>query len=216
MHLSSKIYWLLFFCFLISNIACKTKDIIPDSCFNGLLDANEIQIDCGGDCDSCNDFCSDGIKNQDETSTDCGGTFCPLCFENPTDCLLIDNTLDLDIASFQTEFKCTFNGEENGLIAASNNANSRITIEFPSSLKPHTSRNYLITEDDEIKNGEVKIELRVSTGSALVFYYAAKNEVLPIEVAPNGNLKLFFCETLFHNYHTTYGSRVATGSLICD
>jgi len=48
-------------------------------CENGVQDADETGIDCGGsDCVSC-PTCLDGIQNGNETGTDCGGNceFCP-------------------------------------------------------------------------------------------------------------------------------------------
>jgi photosystem II stability/assembly factor-like uncharacterized protein len=44
-------------------------------CNDGLMNQDETQIDCGGNCGPCFS-CSDGIKNQEETNIDCGGP-CP-------------------------------------------------------------------------------------------------------------------------------------------
>lgn len=49
--------------------------IAPPSCQDGVLNQNEIRIDCGGICPPCA-TCSDGIQNQEETGIDCGGP-CP-------------------------------------------------------------------------------------------------------------------------------------------
>ena len=48
----------------------------PCYCSNGIKDPGEEDIDCGGSCPPCH--CSDGIKDVDETGIDCGGS-CPLC-----------------------------------------------------------------------------------------------------------------------------------------
>jgi len=49
--------------------------IPPPTCEDGILNQNEIRIDCGGVCPPC-PTCSDGIQNQGETGIDCGGP-CP-------------------------------------------------------------------------------------------------------------------------------------------
>ncbi len=61
----------------------------PDHCSNGVQDANEIGIDCGGSCRPCKlddtpvlvqtAHCGDGIQNNGETGLDCGGKHCPPC-----------------------------------------------------------------------------------------------------------------------------------------
>ncbi|MFH0936099.1 MAG: hypothetical protein V1815_00275 [Candidatus Woesearchaeota archaeon] len=69
---------------------CKTNL----HCFNNIKDSDEIGIDCGGSCPTCNS-CNDGILNQGEEKTqqnlgnnkisDCGGSncpSCPTCFDN--------------------------------------------------------------------------------------------------------------------------------------
>lgn len=74
--------------------------IREDVCFNGVLDANESDVDCGGDCGPCDPglmcvmdtdcgsmvcdlgvcvSCDDGIQNGDETDVDCGGSVCDAC-----------------------------------------------------------------------------------------------------------------------------------------
>ena len=109
----------------------------PPKCANGVKDYNETDIDCGGDCDSCNEnktckvnsdcssgfcinitswysrckspSCNDGVKNQDETDNDCGGS-CPKCGDNKH-CNVDDDCLsgDCDLANSKckAEDKCT-------------------------------------------------------------------------------------------------------------
>jgi len=49
------------------------------SCFNGIQDGTETDVDCGGpDCGPCA-TCDDGIKNGQETGIDCGGPDCEPC-----------------------------------------------------------------------------------------------------------------------------------------
>ncbi|MEM4246717.1 MAG: hypothetical protein QXF14_00115 [Candidatus Woesearchaeota archaeon] len=88
---------------------------MPAACSNGVVDAGETDIDCGGECPGCNDGmkcnantdclsgfcddglcalagCDDGVKNGNETDVDCGGGVCLACSDNKTcvqnsDCL---------------------------------------------------------------------------------------------------------------------------------
>jgi hypothetical protein len=47
------------------------------SCFDGLKNQGETEVDCGGSCAPC-PSCSDGIQNQGEIAVDCGGP-CAAC-----------------------------------------------------------------------------------------------------------------------------------------
>lgn len=62
----------------------KTYDACEflESCFDGLKNQQEIEIDCGGPCDPC-PSCHDNKKNQGEDKIDCGGpcNSCPTCFD---------------------------------------------------------------------------------------------------------------------------------------
>ena len=61
-------------------------------CENGVQDADETDIDCGGaDCIAC-PTCSDGIQNGDETGIDCGGADCAIC--PPEYCPVYDFNVD--------------------------------------------------------------------------------------------------------------------------
>ena len=47
-------------------------------CSNGVMDADETDVDCGGKgCIPCS--CADGIQNNTETDVDCGGNHCSSC-----------------------------------------------------------------------------------------------------------------------------------------
>ena len=59
-------------------VSCQPEANKIPPCFNGQLDAGEINIDCGGVCPECPATCDDGILNQGEQGIDCGGP-CPLC-----------------------------------------------------------------------------------------------------------------------------------------
>lgn len=49
-------------------------NIVSSHCFNGIQDADETGVDCGGaDCVGCGGTCFDGIWNNGETNIDCGG-----------------------------------------------------------------------------------------------------------------------------------------------
>ncbi len=43
-----------------------------ETCFDGIKNGDETEIDCGGDCTACS-TCTDGIQNGTETGIDCGG-----------------------------------------------------------------------------------------------------------------------------------------------
>ncbi|MBT4540070.1 hypothetical protein HOC35_01025 [Candidatus Woesearchaeota archaeon] len=53
------------------------------SCFDNIKNQDELGIDCGGTCNTC-ETCYDGIQNQNEEGTDCGGicNTCETCFDN--------------------------------------------------------------------------------------------------------------------------------------
>src|SRR4051812_34282660 len=76
--------------------------MLPMNCSNGMKDADETDVDCGGSCAGCaagkqckkgsdcasqsctNNVCDvpacdDMIKNGDESDVDCGGKTCPGC-----------------------------------------------------------------------------------------------------------------------------------------
>ena len=62
-------------CFIWSIFACTPTA----TCFDGIHNGDEIDIDCGGPtCNACIS-CSDGIMNGTETDIDCGGTICTPC-----------------------------------------------------------------------------------------------------------------------------------------
>jgi len=48
------------------------------SCFDGIKNGDETDVDCGGSCVACS-TCDDGIQNGDETGIDCGGSICEPC-----------------------------------------------------------------------------------------------------------------------------------------
>ncbi|MGB1205129.1 MAG: hypothetical protein ACPG5B_05755, partial [Chitinophagales bacterium] len=49
------------------------------TCFDGMMNGDETDVDCGGaNCDAC-PTCNDGMMNGDETGVDCGGATCDAC-----------------------------------------------------------------------------------------------------------------------------------------
>jgi len=59
--------------------------LINAHCLNHRKDADEEDIDCGGeDCLPCRETCDDGIQNRDEQGIDCGGSYCPPCSQCET------------------------------------------------------------------------------------------------------------------------------------
>ena len=67
------------------NFKCQT-------CFDGIENQNEDDIDCGGVCPPC-PSCVDNVMNQDETEPDCGGTVCDPC-PSCTDGILTENNVE--------------------------------------------------------------------------------------------------------------------------
>lgn len=69
-------------CDVNGNSSSERKEIplTRAHCFNGVRDADEQGIDCGGSCrEPCPPTCDDGIQNRDEEGIDCGGSWCPPC-----------------------------------------------------------------------------------------------------------------------------------------
>ncbi len=81
-------------------VAFDDVRVFEDTCTNGVLDAGEGDVDCGGDCSPCADgltctlpaqcdsgrcemgtctSCEDGIQNGGEMAIDCAGGGCGLC-----------------------------------------------------------------------------------------------------------------------------------------
>ncbi|MFH1916474.1 MAG: Ig-like domain-containing protein [Nanoarchaeota archaeon] len=54
----------------------ETRRPCPNTCFDGLFNQNEINVDCGGVCPPC-PLCTDTIKNGRETDIDCGNGCLP-------------------------------------------------------------------------------------------------------------------------------------------
>lgn len=70
-------------------------------CLDGILNADEEDIDCGGvDCSPC-PTCSDGIQNGNEEDIDCGGPDCPAC----PDCETLTLEVILDIYPQETTWQ---------------------------------------------------------------------------------------------------------------
>jgi formylglycine-generating enzyme required for sulfatase activity len=103
-----------------TGMACTAaSQCISAHCTNGMKDANETDVDCGGpDCMACADnkmcatgtdcvdkvcvgsvcqmpSCSDNVKNGMETDVDCGGPVCPMCVDNQA-CLKSSDCKSLD------------------------------------------------------------------------------------------------------------------------
>lgn len=76
------------------------------TCYDGELNQDEEEIDCGGPCIPCDSVilppdpptCFDGIQNQDETAIDCGG-ICPPCPNDTIDPPLVNHLCTGDSSS---------------------------------------------------------------------------------------------------------------------
>lgn len=72
---------------VISGDGCSSICVIEiDHCNNGIQDADEEDIDCGGeDCMACHfaapEHCTNEIKDEDEEGVDCGGLECNQCID---------------------------------------------------------------------------------------------------------------------------------------
>ncbi len=59
--------------------ACSVTESLAPTCFDGIKNQNEEQVDCGGECAPCSQTtCNDRKKNGNEEGIDCGGD-CPPC-----------------------------------------------------------------------------------------------------------------------------------------
>lgn len=56
-----------------SGTTSKNITIGGSNCFNGVLDAGELKVDCGGNCGDCEVLCLNDVQDGDETSIDYGG-----------------------------------------------------------------------------------------------------------------------------------------------
>lgn len=69
----------------LDGLQCDTFPTAISTCANGVQDAGETGVDCGGACQPCGTTtptCTDGILNGDETGVDCGGANCSPCSSN--------------------------------------------------------------------------------------------------------------------------------------
>ncbi len=69
---------LMFTALIFFFASCNDSNTQKISCFDGIKNGDETDVDCGGSCNPC-PTCDDGIKNGDETAIDCGGTLCEPC-----------------------------------------------------------------------------------------------------------------------------------------
>lgn len=89
-------------------------------CQNGIKDAFEEDVDCGGRCNAC-ETCDDHIMNQDETGVDCGGV-CNSCPVSPCLDSLSVNTSFLKYCLPNT-FPSSYNDNFSYLYASSGTLN---------------------------------------------------------------------------------------------
>ena len=84
--------------------------------FNGQLDPGETGIDCGGDTGiDCGELCGDGLLNGNEIDVDCGGPDCEVC-PSCEDGLLNGEELGIDCGGPDCE-PCATDGDcTNGLL----------------------------------------------------------------------------------------------------
>jgi len=78
----------------VSSFKVIERSLALETCFDGIMNQGETNVDCGGPCGSCSN-CNDGIQNQGEVEIDCGGPCSPCsldCDDNDkcTEDLIID------------------------------------------------------------------------------------------------------------------------------
>ena len=128
--------------------ACRSVNVdpeLPPTCTNGMLDAGESDVDCGGpDCAACPSgsacgdasdcasgicdagtckvpSCTDGVQNANETDIDCGGPQCAPCGEG--DGCYGESDCELALVCAPTTLTCVAatcsdglkNGDETGI-----------------------------------------------------------------------------------------------------
>ncbi len=105
----------------IDNTSVQANVIgVTPPCENGIQDAGETGVDCGGSCPNACESCSDGIQNGDETGVDCGGS-CPSACPSCTDGILNGLETSIDCGgicppcSTSTCFDGIQNGDETGI-----------------------------------------------------------------------------------------------------
>lgn len=87
-------------------------------CGNGVRDADEVGIDCGGsNCGPCANLCGDGLLNGTEEEVDCGGAYCDAC-PTCTDLTMNGDEIGIDCGGSEcspcsTDGNCT-NGLRDG------------------------------------------------------------------------------------------------------
>lgn len=83
---------LMFTALIFFFASCNDSNTQKISCFDGIKNGDETDVDCGGSCNPC-PTCDDDIKNGDETAIDCGGTLCEPCIGSiNVSGLIISNT----------------------------------------------------------------------------------------------------------------------------
>jgi hypothetical protein len=100
----------------------------PSYCSNDVQDESETDVDCGGDCPSCepdpNTLCSNGVFDKDyETDVDCGGIYCDKCEVGNTCESRVDCQSLVCSSSVCKEATCSDgrkNGQETGIDCGGN------------------------------------------------------------------------------------------------
>jgi len=128
---------------------CLNSGVCSSHCNNGIQDADETGVDCGGaDCLSC-PTCSDGILNGLEIGIDCGGPDCPSCPAENCSFIDFNSSPILDYDSSQDEGTATIQGA-GAAILLENNAWKAIDISY--TVTPQT---YLTFEFKSTLEGEI-------------------------------------------------------------
>jgi len=209
-------------------------------CEDGILNADETGVDCGGlDCMPC-PSCDDGILNGQETSVDCGGPDCAKCPYDPCPAVNFEAYELLSYADQDEGYGDYFN-EGNGLLLEDN---AWKAIENSYTITPNTvvSFDFKSTEEGEIHEFLVDTDLilggtierfklygtQTTTGMVTDFAYSGSGEyesfVIPIGTYNTGTYN-YFAFTADNDVDPLYGNshfknfRIyedADNNMICD
>jgi len=179
----------------------------PTHCEDGVVNADETGLDCGGtDCNPC-PTCNDGILNGLETAVDCGGPECNECPYIPCPPLNFNDFALLSYADQDLGFGDVFeNG--NGLLVEDNGWKA---IEMTYTVTPNTvvSFDFKSTEEGEIHEFLLDTDLalggtterfklygqQTTTGMVTDFVYSGSGEyesfVIPVGTYNVGTYNYF-------------------------
>ena len=159
--------------FVLTLMACS-----PETCTDGILNQNEIDIDCGGECVDC---CLDGIQDHDETGIDCGGSCGSCAIEYPDNGYYGVNILNMSTTSFSGGNAASLHAilpEGTALKVILTNTSGSNWFYYPDTKVNLDVTDYNFTTNTQVFQAmyddqlvEVKLIFNSSPGSAIVDIY---------------------------------------------